>query len=99
MRYTTYQNLADKCNALNQQLFIYNVNPAINTVFWEDIGQQPEITGDVNGDGYLNNKDMARLKAYLADDLTPVNASGVDVNGDGWVNNKDVSRLKYLLAL
>ena len=99
LRYTTYQNLADKCNALNQQLFIYNVNPVINTVFWEDIGQQPEITGDVNGDGYLNNKDMARLKAYLADDLTPVNASGVDVNGDGWVNNKDVSRLKYLLAL
>ena len=54
--------------------------------------------GDINGDGYVNNKDFSRLKAYLADDETLIVQSATELTGDDWINNKDLSRLKAHLA-
>ena len=56
-----------------------------------------ESAGDINGDGAINNKDLTRLKRYLADDTIEVNEIALDANGDGLFNNKDLTRLmKYL---
>ena len=62
------------------------------------------LWGDANGDGVVNNKDIVRLKNYLADydeesktstvDIFP----GADASGDGAVNNKDIVRLKNYFA-
>ena len=54
--------------------------------------------GDANDDGYVNNKDFARCKAYLADDLTETETVAADITGDELVNNKDLARLKAYLA-
>ena len=55
-------------------------------------------TGDVNGDGAVNNKDMTRMKKYIAGDSVEVNEIGMDTTGDGSINNKDMTRLKKYLA-
>ena len=47
------------------------------------------IRGDVNGDGYVTNKDAIYLLRYtLMPGRYPINQSG-DMNGDGYVTNKD----------
>ena len=56
------------------------------------------LYGDVTDDGYINNKDFSRLKAYLADDATVMNTAAGDTSYDGRLNNKDLSRLKSYLA-
>lgn len=56
------------------------------------------LYGDVTDDGYINNKDFSRLKAYLADDATSMNKEAADTAYDGYLNNKDLSRLKSYLA-
>lgn len=51
------------------------------------------LPGDINGDGYVSNKDVTRLMRYIKyNDVTVVEAA-LDVNGDGIVSNKDVTRL------
>lgn len=57
----------------------------------------PPVTGDVNGDGRITNKDVTRLMHYLKDPTTEVNAPALDINGDGKVNNKDLTRLQRYL--
>ena len=52
----------------------------------------------MNADGFINNKDFSRLKAYLADDAVPIQQAVAELTGDDWINNKDLSRLKAYLA-
>ena len=55
------------------------------------------LRGDVNGDGYVNNKDVVMLFRHISGVSQPVIESTLDVNGDGSVNNKDVVALfKYV---
>ena len=58
----------------------------------------PDVTpGDLNGDGNLNNRDLALLQKYLNEwDVTVVEAAA-DVNGDGKTNNRDLSALQKIL--
>ena len=56
------------------------------------------LSGDVNGDGKVNNKDFTRLFQYIAGWDVEVNYSAFDTNGDGKVNNKDITRLFQYLA-
>ena len=67
------------------------------------------IWGDANGDGVVDNKDIVRLKNYVAnyDEGTGIStngtttytlAPGADANGDGAVDNKDIVRLKNYVA-
>ncbi|MBO4432843.1 MAG: dockerin type I repeat-containing protein, partial [Clostridia bacterium] len=56
------------------------------------------ISGDINGDYFVNNKDLSRILQYLCgwDDIIYVEET-LDVNGDNTVNSKDLIRLfKYL---
>ncbi|MBQ7088974.1 MAG: dockerin type I repeat-containing protein [Clostridia bacterium] len=53
--------------------------------------------GDVNGDGNLNNRDLALLQKFLNDWPVTVEQTGADVNGDGKINNRDLSALQRKL--
>lgn len=59
------------------------------------------VTGDYNGDGYINNRDASMITRYLVDkekaELYQMLA--IDVNGDGYVNNRDASMVsRYLVG-
>ena len=50
-------------------------------------------TGDVNDDGYTNNRDLAVLMQFINGWEITVNLSVADVNGDGEINNRDYAVL------
>ncbi len=65
----------------------------------------PKLTaitrGDLNGDGSVNQKDLAMLSKYMRNStLYPLNETAMaaaDINGDGNVNQKDLAKLsKYM---
>ena len=56
------------------------------------------LKGDINGDGKVNNRDVARLMQYLAGWDVEYVVAALDVNGDGKVNNRDAARLQQYLA-
>ena len=60
--------------------------------------EQEYATGDINGDGIVNNKDLTRLMKYLAGEDVVVVTQVTDVNGDGIINVKDLTRLMKKLA-
>lgn len=58
----------------------------------------PDVTpGDLNGDGTLNNRDLALLQKYLNEWDVTVEEAAVDINGDGKHNNRDLSELQKIL--
>lgn len=58
----------------------------------------PDVTpGDVNGDGKLNNRDLALLQQYLNEWDVTVDEDAADLNGDGKHNNRDLSELQKIL--
>lgn len=59
------------------------------------------VTGDMTGDGKVNNRDVAMMLSYLVDKATAddVQMVAIDVNGDGDVNNRDASMVsRYLVG-
>ena len=63
---------------------------------------EPEYeTGDVNGDGKVNTRDVTTLRRYLAggyeDSITFITEM-IDVNGDGRENTRDVATLRSIIA-
>ncbi len=62
------------------------------------------LYGDATGDGIIDNKDLVRIKKYLAaydydTGISTVEADrGADATGDGIIDNKDLVRLKKYLA-
>ena len=59
------------------------------------------VTGDMNGDGIINNKDVAMMNKYLVEKVTANECQGlaIDVNGDGYINNRDAAMLaRYLVG-
>ena len=79
-------------------------NPAYETQIKSVETELEFLWGDANGDGVISNKDIVRLKNYLANydeesGLSSVELGpGADANGDGAISNKDVVRLKNYLA-
>ncbi|MBO4422749.1 MAG: dockerin type I repeat-containing protein [Clostridia bacterium] len=59
--------------------------------------EETQLAGDVNGDGKINNKDVARLFRLICDSDGAVPGS-CDVNGDGTVNNKDIVLLFRMIS-
>ena len=56
--------------------------------------KEPVLSGDVNGDGDINNKDVVALFRFLSGGKPDVFVlDAADFNGDGEVNNKDVTAL------
>ena len=61
-------------------------------------GQEPEVlSGDVNGDGKINNRDLGLLQKYLNGSDVTVDELAADLNGDGKLNNRDLGLLQKLL--
>lgn len=59
------------------------------------------VTGDMTGDGKVNNRDVAMMLSYLVDKATADDAQmvAIDVNGDGYVNNRDAAMVsRYLVG-
>lgn len=59
------------------------------------------ITGDMSGDGLINNRDVATLNRYLVNKVTAKECQmlAIDVNGDGYVNNRDAAMVaRYLVG-
>ncbi len=57
---------------------------------------KPILRGDVDGDGRLNNRDLARLQQYINGWEVTV-TEDADVNGDGTLNNRDLALLQQML--
>ena len=55
------------------------------------------ISGDVNADGEINNKDLGILRRYLNEWEVEIDELASDVNRDGKVNNKDLGLLRRYL--
>lgn len=55
------------------------------------------IYGDINGDGEVDIKDLAALKAYVIDEEDVVNEVLTDANGDGEIDIRDLARMKSYL--
>lgn len=65
------------------------------------VSKQFVVTGDVTGDGVINNRDVATMNKYLVSkvDLENYQVASIDVNGDGYVNNKDAAMVaRYLVG-
>lgn len=58
---------------------------------------KPIETGDVNGDGQINNRDLGLLMQHLCGWNVSVEEDGCDMDGNGKVNNKDLGLLQRLL--
>ena len=55
------------------------------------------ISGDVNGDSVVNNKDLALLLRFVSDWDVDIDEVAADVNRDGEVDNVDLGiLLRYL---
>ena len=57
----------------------------------------PEVKGDVNGDGIVSGADVTTLYNILLNGVTP--KGNADVNGDGVVRGADVTGLYSLLLM
>ena len=58
------------------------------------------VTGDLNGDAIINNRDVAVMNRYVAELLTleDYQAMAFDANGDGAINNRDVALIARFLV-
>lgn len=59
------------------------------------------VTGDMTGDGKVNNRDASKTVRYLVGKETAdlAQLTAIDVNGDGYVNNRDASMIsRYLVG-
>ena len=55
------------------------------------------ISGDLNDDGEIDNKDLSEMMRYLNAWGNEINEGAADVNRDGSINNKDYSVLQRYL--
>ena len=63
-----------------------------------DVPEKPLYQqGDLNGDGAVNNRDLALIQRYLNNWEVIVVEEMLDVNGDGDVNNRDLGALQRIL--
>ena len=56
------------------------------------------VSGDVNADKKINNKDVVALFRYVSGAADIEDAAAADINGDGKINNKDVVALFKLVS-
>ena len=101
--YTITLNSGDNTTVV--MLFQYAGYAADGQTLWlDDIvvtkvpGQEPEVlSGDVNGDGKINNRDLGLLQKYLNGSDVTVDELAADLTGDGKLNNRDLGLLQKLL--
>jgi len=62
-----------------------------------EAGNIPCGSGDANGDGTVDVKDIAAIVNYLMGNNTGFNADEADVNGDGTVNAADIVKIVNMI--
>ena len=55
------------------------------------------VPGDIDGDGKVNNRDLAALQQYLNGEAVEVDEAALDVTGDARINNRDLATLQRYL--
>lgn len=76
------------------QVKLFNGSNAVDT-------KTVVVTGDMTGDGIINNRDVAMMNKKLVDkaDAQECQMLAIDVNGDGSVDNKDAAMVaRYLVG-
>ena len=64
----------------------------------EEPPSPPEVVyGDANGDGVINNRDLALMQQYINRWEVSVDEEACDVNADGTVNNRDLALLQQYI--
>ena len=63
----------------------------------DDMEIEYNISGDINGDGYVNADDLALLRRELLSGASGYNDK-FDINGDHAVDIRDLVKLKKLAA-
>ena len=71
---------------------------------WREVPEKPDepdtpavVYGDANGDGAVNNRDVALLQQYINKWSVEIDLAAADANGDGAVNNRDVALLQQYI--
>ncbi len=84
-------------NAVGDDYIAAEIADALNITYVKT--EETVLLGDVNDDGVVDNKDLVRMRKYLADpDKTEINFANSDVNLDGEVDNKDLVRMRKHFA-
>ena len=55
------------------------------------------ITGDLNDDGEIDNRDLVLLQQFLNDWDVTIHALAADLSGDGDINNRDLVLMQQYL--
>ena len=59
---------------------------------------EPEVQGDVNGDGSLDMKDVLMVRKFIAGMDSSIDEAAADLNRDGSVDMKDVLMMRKIIA-
>lgn len=99
--YTMSVNSGDFTNLV---LLFQHSGENVVTYWFDDIiitkgGETPVeiLYGDANGDGAVNNRDVALLQQYINKWDVTLDLVAADANGDGAVNNRDVALLQQYI--
>lgn len=94
-----YDNTVKTSKSGKQTVYVYAYNPITkDRTFIKSFtvtipeGQAVDKKGDINNDGFINNKDIVALFRYVSSGNTN-ETERYDYNGDGEANNKDVTAL------
>ncbi|MBR3844212.1 MAG: leucine-rich repeat protein, partial [Clostridia bacterium] len=96
----------DACQAEVTQLALsYGEYDILNSLFEQvsfavvpgSVTVEGRVSGDVNEDGNIDNRDYSLLERYLNDWDVTICEKAADVNRDGEINNKDYSLLQRYL--
>ncbi len=91
--------LCEVCDDLSErESHIYNGEGFCVCGYKDPEDAEDVLFGDLNDDGEVNLKDLARLRKYMAGADVEIVMEHADVNGDGAVNLKDLARLRKYLA-
>ncbi len=88
--------LLDTVEAIDGNRFRIEV-PALSVVQVEITGEAGTIRGDVNEDGYVDDKDICDLGSHILARDVKIAYDAADLTGDGQVNGFDLGVLKKLV--
>lgn len=93
----TAENAIDFGQSFSMYLSLYGENWADTAMLIDDMEIEYSISGDINGDGYVNADDLAMLRRELLNGASDYNDK-FDINGDHAVDIRDLVKLKKLAA-